>query len=243
MDLKEYGLNNYESKAYVTLIREGICTAPLLSKKSSVPHGKIYPILESLEEKGFVKKYEGKPKRFIAVEPKIVVEEVIRKKEQNLKELKNKSIKLMQDLGSVAGRKSNEPLERIRTIEGYKNYLNLSVTLHEKAQKEWLSISRIPVYKPHLDAYRNCIKRGVNVKILTSLTDYNEENLKQWKETKASIRKLDFLPGRFTVIDDKDVIIRISGEGKYLALWIQSQALAKSAKNYFNYLWKKGESL
>ncbi len=49
LNLRQYGLNNYESYAYTALVREGLSTAHELSKKSKVPHGKIYPILASLE--------------------------------------------------------------------------------------------------------------------------------------------------------------------------------------------------
>lgn len=243
LELQSLGLNTYESAAYTTLVTEGLSTAFVISKKSAVPHGKIYPVLASLEEKGFVKKYSGAPTRFMAIEPKIIIEEVLHRKELELKELKQRSEKLISELSASNVKKPAEPLEKIKVIEGYKNYLNLSVTLHEKAKQEWCSISRIPIYKPHLDAYKKCVKRGVAVKVLTTITDLNKNNLAEWKKTGAEIREIHELPGRFSVMDDNNVVIRISGEGKYLALWIQSHSLAKSSKDYFNFLWKQAKSL
>jgi len=243
LELQSLGLNSYESAAYVTLVREGISTALDITKKSTVPHGKIYPVLAVLEQKGFVKKFEGTPSRFMAVEPKIIIEDVFHRKELELKELKQRSEKLIAELQALNVKKPAEPLEKIKVIEGYKNYLNLSVSLHEKAKYEWCTISRIPIYKPHLDAYKECVKRGVAVKIITTITDLNKNNLVEWKKTGAEIREIPQLPGRFSIMDDTDVIIRISGEGKYLALWVQSPSLAKSSKKYFDFLWEQAKPL
>ncbi|MBI1968418.1 TrmB family transcriptional regulator [Candidatus Woesearchaeota archaeon] len=79
-DLSAYGLSSYESKAYLTLVREGACSAPEVSKKSGVPYGKIYPVLDALEAKGFLTVSGSRPKRFIAVEPQIIFEAVMQKK-------------------------------------------------------------------------------------------------------------------------------------------------------------------
>src|SRR3989344_3249681 len=243
LELQSLGLNSYESAAYASLVEQGISTVFEISKKSAVPHGKIYPVLAALEQKGFVKKFVGAPTRFMAVEPKIIIEKVLDQKEREFKELKQRSEKVITELQALNVKKPAEPLEKIKVIEGYKNYLNLSVSLHEKAKHEWCTISRIPIYKPHLDAYKKCVKRGVAVKIITTITGLNKNNLAEWKKTGAEIREISQLPGRFSVMDDTDVIIRISGEGKYLALLVQSPSLARSSKNYFNFLWEQAKPL
>ena len=193
LELQSLGLNSYESAAYVTLVREGISTALDITKKSTVPHGKIYPVLAVLEQKGFVKKFEGTPSRFMAVEPKIIIEDVFHRKELELKELKQRSEKLIAELQALNVKKPAEPLEKI--------------------------------------------------KIITTITDLNKNNLVEWKKTGAEIREIPQLPGRFSIMDDTDVIIRISGEGKYLALWVQSPSLAKSSKKYFDFLWEQAKPL
>ena len=53
------------------------------------------------------------------------------------------------------------------------------------------------------------------------------------------IKFMDFLPTKFTVIDDSDVTIRLADDKKYISLWIRNQSLAKSMKNYFESLWKQ----
>ncbi len=243
LSLKEYGLNQYENDSYLVLVREGISTASQICAKSAVPHGKIYPILQSLERKGFVKLYDGTPKRYSAVDPKIIIEEVIRKKEQEVHESKERSKKIMQELGELSLRKPKEPLEHIKIIEGQKNYLNLSVSLHGKTKNEWCTISRLPLYKPHLDAYRDCIARGIRVRVIAKITDANRKNVIEWKKLGVELRELDTLNSRFSIMDDTDVIIRLSGEERYLALWIKSSSLAFGTKKYFEFLWAQAKEV
>lgn len=240
MDFTQFGLNKYENMAYVGLLKKGLCTAHVLSKESGVPHGKIYPVLDALERKGFVHVYEGTPKRYQAIEPEVVVNRFLGEKEKEVEVLKENAKNL---LASVKFKSSDEPLEKIRIIEGYQNYLNLSASLHERAEKEWLTISRLPVYKPHLDSYKKCIQKGVSVKILTSITKENLESLQIWKKLKAEIKEIPFLPTRFSIMDGKEVILRISEEKKYVALWIQNTSLAESLRNYFLVLWKDAKKL
>lgn len=243
VSFKEYGLNKYENDAYLALVRGGACTASMLSKSSKVPHGKIYPTLESLKNKGFVKEYESRPRQFYAVEPKIVIEESIRRKEIELKEFKAKSKKTIKTLGPVAGRRPQEAVEKIRTIQGYRNYLNLSVTLHDNTKEEWLTISRLPLYQPLIDAYKRCTARGVKVRILAHVTEANKTHLSEWKKIGGEIRIIDSLGARFSVVDGHTVIMRISGEGSYLAMWVTSKNFAAAARKYFDFLWDSAKKI
>lgn len=79
-DLSPYGLSGYESKAYLTLVHEGACSASEAAKKSGVPYGKIYPVLDALEAKRFLTISGSKPKRFIAVEPQLSLQPLCKKK-------------------------------------------------------------------------------------------------------------------------------------------------------------------
>ncbi len=76
------GLTEYEAKAYLSLLNDHIVTATKLSEKSGVPRTKIYSVLESLAQKGWVKIYSGVPLLFRAIDPNDVFEKV--KKEYSI---------------------------------------------------------------------------------------------------------------------------------------------------------------
>lgn len=240
--LRAYGLNKYESEAYEALLRTGVTTANNVANVSGVPHGKIYPVLSSLERKGFVKISKGRPKRFSAVDPKIALRNTVMQEEKNLESMKQEKDEMVRFLENLKPKGHVDIEDSIQVIEGYKNYLNISAELHGYAKKEWLSISRLPIYKPHLDSYKECVKRKVSVKVLAN-GEPAEENLHAWKRTGVEIRVTKPVDTRFSVIDCQEVIIRFSSSEKYLVLWIRNKSLAISMRNYFMELWKKAKEV
>lgn len=59
--LRRLGLNQYEAKAYSALCLFGSQTAGELSEKAEVARPRVYDVLTSLQEKGFVSIQQGRP--------------------------------------------------------------------------------------------------------------------------------------------------------------------------------------
>lgn len=73
--VKEYfDLNIYETKVWLALLSKGVVTAGETAELSGVPRSRTYDVLESLAKRGFAIVKVGKPVRYIAVEPKTVLE-------------------------------------------------------------------------------------------------------------------------------------------------------------------------
>ena len=53
--MREMGLNAYEIDAYVALLEVGQMTAMEISRVAKVPYSKMYEVLNSLKEKGWIK--------------------------------------------------------------------------------------------------------------------------------------------------------------------------------------------
>ncbi len=240
---KLFGLTEYETKCYVTLLKIGISTSGGICRNSRIPYGRIYDVLFSLSEKGFIKIFEGRPKRFIAIEPRMVFNKIIDEKKKELEENEKQIKDVINKLETVSKVKIESPLEAIKIIEGRKNYLNFSVKLHEKAKKEWRAIHRLPVYKPHIDAYRKMIKKGVETKVITQITKDNLNRTKIWKEIGIKLRYVDKIDVRFTVIDKEEIVLRLSDpEIKgWIAIWVRSPSLANTLANYFDKMWEKAK--
>ncbi len=239
--LRDLGLDAYEAKTYVALVRCGISTSGMISKESGVPYGKIYPVLYSLAKKGYIKEYEGRPKRFMAVEPSVILNSELDRKGAELATLKSGIGSLIEEIDKV--QKPAEPLERVQVIQGKRNYLNLSVKLHKKALSEYRSISRLPIYRPHLDAYSQMSKRGVNARVLTA--QKNREIIAMWQDAGVNIRRIKAPDIRYTLVDRSDAVIRIgeSDDSGYVALWIQNPALADILAQNFDKQWETAETI
>jgi len=75
--IKEYfGLNIYETKVWLALLGKGVASAGEIAEISRVPRSRTYDVLESLEKQGFAVMKLGKPVKYIAVKPKVVVEKL-----------------------------------------------------------------------------------------------------------------------------------------------------------------------
>ena len=80
--LQKVGLTEYEAKAYLGLLSDHLNTATKLSEKSGVPRTRIYSVLESLAQKGWIRIYSGIPLLFKAVDPHDVFERITKDYEE-----------------------------------------------------------------------------------------------------------------------------------------------------------------
>lgn len=240
-ELRGLGLDSYEAKVYLALVKIGLSTSSVISKESAVPYGKIYPVLYSLATKGYVKVYDGKPKRFAPAEPRVILSKELDEKTKELGKLRKNLDSFIKAL-----EKKERPqkfVEKIQVIVGKKNYLNLSVKLHKKVRGEWRTIHNLPIFKPHMDAYEEMVKRGVKTHVLTSQA--NKNRIQVWKDLGVELRYSRALDIKYTVIDATDVIIRMGDSDKtgYLSIWIQNPALAKILVKNFDKLWAQSKPL
>ena len=75
--IKDYfNLNIYETKVWLALLGKGIASAGEIAEISGVPRSRTYDVLESLEKMGFTIMKLGKPVKYIAVKPNIVLEKL-----------------------------------------------------------------------------------------------------------------------------------------------------------------------
>lgn len=74
--LQKVGLTEYEVRAYSSLLKDHMNSATKLSEKSGVPRTKIYSVLESLQEKGWVAIYSGAPLLFKPVHPREILDKM-----------------------------------------------------------------------------------------------------------------------------------------------------------------------
>ncbi len=67
--LREVGLREYETRAYLTLLERGAMTASEVSEHGGVPYSKVYETLNSLERKGWIEVERGRPSRYFPKAP------------------------------------------------------------------------------------------------------------------------------------------------------------------------------
>lgn len=68
-NLKYHGFTEYEAKTYAAIAGLGMGTAREINEISGVPQGRIYTVLNTLAERGFVEIQEGSPTFYLVEDP------------------------------------------------------------------------------------------------------------------------------------------------------------------------------
>ena len=102
--LEKIGLTSYEIKTFSALLKSGEMTASDLSQKSGVPYSKIYEVLGTLEEKGWIGSDDSRPTKYFAKSPATGVESTKQKMEsdfiQNQNVILNELVPLYENSGT-----------------------------------------------------------------------------------------------------------------------------------------------
>ncbi len=70
--LKNANFTNYEINAYIALLRSSSLSARELSDKSGVPTGRIYEVLNELNNRQMIEIQDSRPKKYRALSFKLV---------------------------------------------------------------------------------------------------------------------------------------------------------------------------
>ncbi|MBF0842904.1 TrmB family transcriptional regulator [Staphylococcus lentus] len=134
--LKQFGLSEYGSKAYIYLVQNPGITAYKLSELSSVPNSKIYESLNKLEEQGLVYyNLQNQKKFYYAISPKQTVE--LFEKKQN-----NALLQLEEEMDKLNISNQNDAIQ-IEVLTNSSNiYSNISEAV--KTAKKQITVSIWP---------------------------------------------------------------------------------------------------
>lgn len=72
--LIDIGLSRNEARAYLELLPRESVTASYLVRQTGIPDSKIYYIMDNLQKEGFIIIQEGKPKKYVAINPRNALE-------------------------------------------------------------------------------------------------------------------------------------------------------------------------
>ena len=91
--LEKIGLTSYEIRTFSALLKSGELTASDLSQKSGVPYSKIYEVLGTLEEKGWIGSDDSRPTKYFAKSPSTGLETTKQKMETDFSQNQNVILK------------------------------------------------------------------------------------------------------------------------------------------------------
>src|SRR5690348_18320297 len=103
--MEDLGMTGYEIRVYTSLLEAGAMTAADISKKSGVPYSKIYEVLNSLEEKGWLESDSSRPQKFFPRSPSTALETMRMRHENNFRESQGAVINELMPIYTKSGMK------------------------------------------------------------------------------------------------------------------------------------------
>jgi sugar-specific transcriptional regulator TrmB len=249
--VKDYfDLNIYETKIWLALLSRGISSAGEVAEISGVPRSRTYDVLESLEKRGFAIEKIGKPVKYLAVKPEIVIEKLknntIKNAEEKVQVLSTlKETKEFEELEalhksgvepiknndlstSIKGR-SNIYTQMRELMEGSKKCVYMSTCIYELNSKQ----------RMFEEVFDRLKKSNIDVKVMIS--DSEEEARKLARKLNINIKSKS-LNARFVISDKKEIIFTMKPSSVHedfdYGLWINSEFFANSLAYLFEIAWK-----
>lgn len=250
---RSFNLNLYEVRIWTALLSRGVSTAGELSDIGNVPRSRAYDVLDSLEKKGFVVMKLGKPIKYVAVEPKEVVERVKKlikiNSDETLKKIEDlKGTDILKELDTLhkEGIEFVEPNDLSGAIRGRHNiytHLELMIKGAQKSVNIMTTskglIRKVDALKPELE---KLAKRNVKIKIAAPI---NKESAMAAKDLMkiADVKSVDKISARFCIIDNRELIFMVMDDADVhptydIGIWITTPFFATALNSMFELAWK-----
>jgi len=239
-----FDLNIYETKVWLALLSKGIASAGEIAELSSVPRSRTYDVLEGLEKQGFVIAKLGKPTKYIAIKPTVVLETLkkrtIQSADEKVKVLdKLKGTREYVELESL----HNSSINLVKredisgSIKGRTNILSYAREILENAEKEVIiclpAIDLIEKGRIFNNLFEKLNKQNIKLKI--ALNGDNEEIKRV--QNKYNIKPIKTnTKSKFFIIDKKQLLFTLTdsaNEEDELAVWLNTDFFAGALASMF----------
>tara|TARA_Y100000310_G_scaffold338013_1_gene426545 strand:+ start:248 stop:1024 length:777 start_codon:yes stop_codon:yes gene_type:complete len=244
--IKDYfDLNIYETKVWLALLGKGVASAGEIAELSGVPRSRTYDVLESLEKQGFAIMKLGKPVKYIAVKPNIILEKL---KSNTLKHADEK-VKTLSKLKETSEYLELEQLytvgiEPVRhedvsgAIKGKSTIYNHIKEVLENANKNVIICTTVDEIKNKSRFFSSIFDRlnKSNIQIKIALSGDEKEIKRINTKYKIKAKKIH-IDAKFYVADNDQVLFVISKSNapeEELAVWLNTSFFATALVYLFD---------
>jgi sugar-specific transcriptional regulator TrmB len=234
--LREMDLNAYEIDAYLVLLEGGQMTAMEISQQATVPYSKMYEVLNSLKEKGWIKSSETRPFKYYPVPPLEATRSTKLRLEDKYLNWENTVAENLQPLYE-----KRELVERpdMLILHGQQAVLTKLEEVLKKASIE-IVIAAPEFAKPVITLAEpllgSGLKKTVSVKLMAAGKKEDWLFLKKYSGLKE-LRIRDHMFGGGVIADGKEAMLFLGEDKPTLVIWSNHVGLVGFAREYFQFLW------
>ncbi|MCA1814767.1 MAG: hypothetical protein LC624_12620 [Halobacteriales archaeon] len=245
--LQNFGLTEYEARAYAALLELEVATAGKLAELARVPRTKIYGALEGLGEKRLVTLVPERPMRYVARPIQDYVDGLRAELQVKTDEIENNREALLSEFTPKGNIKMEEDGAFV-VIRGRSNVTSKLFDMITHTQQDFLLLatqnsSRRVDY--HMSMVRDRAEQGARFRLLCPVGPRNAEVLEAFGLHGEVRRALAETPGCAIVIRDdcEAMIIHILPDdehhfqGSDVALWTDDKAMVITIKAMLEAQW------
>jgi sugar-specific transcriptional regulator TrmB len=240
--LHEMGLNAYEIDAYIVLLEIGQMTAMEISQEAKVPYSKMYEVLNSLKEKGWIKSSESRPFKYYPVPPLEATRFTKLRLEDKYAGWENTVAETLQPLYE-----KRELVERpdMLILRGQQAVLSKIEEVLKKAAVE-IVIAAPEFAKPVIvmaePLLGSGLKKTVKVKLMAAGKKEDWLFIKKFTGL-GELRLRDHMFGGGIIADGKEAMLFLGEDKPSLVIWSNHVGLVGFAREYFQFLWDSSSAI
>lgn len=240
--LREIGLNTYEIDAYFALLKSGQMTAIEISKKANVPYSKIYEVLNSLRDKGWIRSVDSRPNKYYPIPP---LEALAAAKIRLEDEYKSWEQTIATELQPLYEKREIVERPDILILHGQQAVTTkLEETLKKAAREIMIAAPEFAktTIKPSTLFLETLRKTSVNIKLMVAGKAEDWKNLKGLAGI-SELRARDRMFGGGIIVDRKEAMLFLGEEKPSLVIWSDHVGLVRFARDYFQLLWESSKKI
>jgi len=249
--LTRLGLNSYEARAYVALIRRDSWSAAQVARQAELPRQRIYDVLSSLVQKGLASARPGTQLKYAAVAPELAIERLLGAHRRELADLELDGNTLLAELTPAfeAGQAHTDPLEFIEVLRDRSAINERFNELQENVKREILVFTKPPYATPPQENVGGIeVTRTHEARSVYEVSVFDDPattaGVRRFLEAGEQARFVEHLPLKLVIIDEAIVMFGmedpVAGSSDFTIVVVEHLSLAQLLKIAFNTVWDRG---
>jgi len=205
------------------MLRLGKTTAAHISKEAQIPYGRIYTVLESLEEKGFVRVVPEETKKYIPTDPE-KLHEIIDVKIKSLMDIDNH----VKELKKIYEERTVEP---VLIAKGKANFMKI---VREIKNADVYNYTIKYAFDTNPEFIRNnnmMMEKKMDVKTLGRFDGETKKSINEWNKIHKNVKPIPNEGVAIQITDDNEVMIALIKSNT--TMLVRDRAFAKIMKELF----------
>lgn len=245
--LKEYGLTDYETRAFIALITNGISSAKELSERTKIPYSRIYDVLVNLENIGWVAVISGRPMKYRAERPKNVARIARKQIEAKYERIEHA---LIEKLEPLYGNQKQVDSTPIWILDGeIHNKITEMITNAKSEVNIFFKTPNEPFLESIFEALLKITEDKIPINLLLSRKHLKIENKNIWRKlsTIANISICDYLAFDTIIFDSTEMLVFLTSffklvlQNENMIFLVQEKRLIRHSQDYFKNNWHSAE--